>query len=76
MASLVGLFGMLLLTFMQDRALSIVGITSLGPRLPRRRGPYIGWRALTFVPAIVSTVGFRGVPRHAGRHDADEDHAS
>ena len=56
-ASLVGLFGMLLLTFMQDRALSIVGITPGSPTATQA-GPYIGWRALTFIPAIISTVGF------------------
>ena len=56
-ASLVGLFGMLLLTFMQDRALSIVGIVPGSPTATQA-GPYIGWRALTFIPAIISTVGF------------------
>ena len=56
-ASLVGLFGMLLLTFMQDRALSIVGIVP-GSATAVQAGPYIGWRALTFIPAIISTVGF------------------
>jgi len=56
-ASLVGLFGMLLLTFMQDRCLSIVGIVP-GTPTAVQAAPYIGYRALTFIPAIISTVGF------------------
>ena len=56
-ASLVGLFGMLFLTVFQTKALGIVGVVA-GSATATEAGPYIGWRALTFIPAIISTVGF------------------
>jgi hypothetical protein len=55
-ASFVGLLGMALLTGMQDKALGIVGVVAGSPTAIEA-GPYIGWRALTFIPAIISTVG-------------------
>ena len=42
---------------MQEKALSIVGVVAGSPTAVEA-APYIGWRALTFVPAIISTVGF------------------
>ena len=56
-ASLVGLFGMALLTAFQARALGVVGVVAGSPTAVEA-GPYIAWRAATFVPAIISTVGF------------------
>eukprot|EP00740_Mantoniella_antarctica_P003832 CAMPEP_0181353942 /NCGR_PEP_ID=MMETSP1106-20121128/3096_1 /TAXON_ID=81844 /ORGANISM="Mantoniella antarctica, Strain SL-175" /LENGTH=661 /DNA_ID=CAMNT_0023466571 /DNA_START=41 /DNA_END=2025 /DNA_ORIENTATION=+ len=56
-ASFVGLIGMALLTGMQEKALSVVGVVAGSPTA-LEAAPYIGWRALTFVPAIISTVGF------------------
>ena len=56
-ASLVGLFGMLFLTVFQTKALGIVGVVA-GSATATEAGPYIGWRALTFIPAIISTVAF------------------
>jgi len=67
-ASIVGLLGMFLLTGMQDRALSVVGIVP-GSATAVEAAPYIGWRALTFVPAIISTVGracYTEYARHVG----------
>lgn len=56
-ASLVGVFGMVLLTVFQAASLQVVGVVP-GSETAAAAAPYIGWRALTFVPAIVSTVGF------------------
>ena len=42
---------------MQTKALGIVGVVA-GSATALEAGPYIGWRALTFIPAIISTVGF------------------
>lgn len=47
-ASLVGLFGMLLLTFMQDRCLSIVGIVP-GTPTAVQAAPYIGYLSLIHI---------------------------
>ena len=55
-ASLVGVFGMVLLTVFQAASLQVVGVVPGSETAAA--APYIGWRALTFVPAIVSTVGF------------------
>ena len=54
---LVGLFGMLFLTVFQTKALGIVGVVA-GSATATEAGPYIGWRALTFIPAIIGTVAF------------------
>jgi len=42
---------------MQERALGIVGVAA-GSVTAHQAAPYVGYRALTFIPAIVSTVGF------------------
>lgn len=42
---------------MQEKALGIVGVVAGSPTAVEA-APYIGWRAMTFVPAIISTVGF------------------
>jgi len=54
-----GVIGRLVSLFpgMQEKALSVVGVVAGSPTA-LEAAPYIGWRALTFVPAIISTVGF------------------
>ena len=56
-AAVVGALGMTLMYTMQERCLGIVGVAA-GSETARQAAPYVGYRALTFVPAIVSTVGF------------------
>ena len=56
-AAVVGAMGMVLMYTMQERALGIVGVAA-GSVTAQQAAPYVGFRALTFIPAIVSTVGF------------------
>ena len=56
-AAVVGAMGMVLMYTMQERALGIVGVAA-GSVTAHQAAPYVGYRALTFIPAIVSTVGF------------------
>jgi len=56
-AAMVGAMGMVLMYTMQERCLGIVGVQA-GSSTAAQAAPYVGYRALTFIPAIVSTVGF------------------
>lgn len=56
-AAVVGFMGMVFMFSLQEKCLGIVGVVS-GSETARQAAPYVGFRALTFIPAIVSTVGF------------------
>ena len=56
-AVIVGLFGMTVMTVFRQPALALVGLDTVSPTA-MQAAPYVGIRALTFIPAIVSTVGF------------------
>ena len=56
-AAVVGAMGMALMYTMRERALSVVGVAA-GSLTAQQAAPYVGYRALSFIPAIVSTVGF------------------
>ena len=55
-AAVVGAMGMALM-YTAERALSVVGVAA-GSLTAQQAAPYVGYRALSFIPAIVSTVGF------------------
>ena len=56
-AFIVGLFGMTVMGCLRNPALGLVGLDPVSAT-GIQAAPYIGIRALTFIPAIVSTVGF------------------
>ena len=56
-AFMVGFFGMVMMGCLRSPALSLVGLDPVSPT-GMQAAPYIGIRSLTFIPAIVSTVGF------------------
>ena len=56
-AFIVGLFGMTVMGCLRNPALGLVGLDPISAT-GIQAAPYIGIRALTFIPAIVSTVGF------------------
>ena len=57
MAVIVGAIGMTLIGTMPDKVLGIVGVVPGTPVYAHAR-PYILIRAMTFIPAIIATVGF------------------
>merc|ERR1711966_209154 len=57
MGFIVGLFGMTVMGCLRNPALGLVGLDPVSAT-GIQAAPYIGIRALTFIPAIVSTVGF------------------
>lgn len=57
MASVIGLFGMTLMTTCAGPALSLVGVAP-GTEVASHAVPYVFVRALTFIPAVASTVAF------------------
>jgi len=56
-AAVVGAMGMIFMYTMRERCLGVVGVVA-GSSTAAQAAPYVGFRALTFIPAIVSTVGF------------------
>jgi len=56
-AAFVGAMGMIFMYTMRERCLGVVGVAA-GSSTAAQAAPYVGFRALTFIPAILSTVGF------------------